>query len=290
MKKYLPYFYLFCLIVALYASTSLTKISKDVLATFSFTFLPSLAPAMLFDYLFLHADGLYTLYSFLEKRSKHPQVIYRNLILILGLLSGTPSLASYVEDSLKKGLLSKKEGELLLGCYLLPSFPFIFGVLFPLLSSLKKSILFLALYLPSTIYYLLYSRKCPERKIKIQPSANSNYIQAAILSTFQTLILLLGTMLLFSFPLLFLKQIPNLSLSYFLYGLFEFANPALFFAKGTTPFSFSILICLLTFSSFSVYVQVRLLAPSISLLSLIKKRLLFVGVNLFFCFLYFLLF
>lgn len=52
MRKYLSYFFLLCLLLVIYFSRAFSFISQEVLHNFLFTILPSLAPSMLFDYLF----------------------------------------------------------------------------------------------------------------------------------------------------------------------------------------------------------------------------------------------
>lgn len=288
MRKYLSYFYLLCLLLVIYFSRAFSFISQEVLHNFLFSILPSLAPSMLFDYLFLHSGGLHYLYQFFKKKRKNAHSIYRNLLVVLGLFSGTPTLASYVEESIQNGFFSKEEGEMILSCYLLPSFPFIFAVLLPYLNLKRKVILLLLLYLPSTITYILKGKKYQgnkEEKFTIQN--NENYVSKAIFSTAKTCLLLLGSMLLFSFPFLLLNKIPHLLWRYGSYGLFEFTSSTLYLAKNISTLSFVLLLIILSFSSLSVYTQVYLLAPSLSIGKIIKKRLLFTGVNLLLIFVFF---
>lgn len=291
MRKYLSYFFLLCLLLVIYFSRAFSFISQEVLHNFLFTILPSLAPSMLFDYLFLHSGGLYYLYQFFKKKKgKNAHAIYRNLIILLGLFSGTPTLASYVEESIQKGFFSKQEGEMILSCYLLPSFPFIFGILLPHFSLRMKIILLVLLYVPNTLFYFLQAKKFKEEKEEVfSLPSEENYVSKAIFSTANTCLLLLGSMLLFSFPFLLLKKIPSPLLSYGLYGFFEFTNSTLYFVNHLSQLSFAILLIILSFSSLSVYTQVYLLAPSLRIRKILKKRLLFTGVNVFLILIFFLL-
>ncbi len=278
MRKYLSFFFLFCLIIALFSASHLGFISQGVLINFSFTILPSLAPAMLFDYLFIHSDGLSYLYQWLIKRAKNPHVIYRNLLVLLGLISGTPTLASYVEDSIGKGYLQKEEGEIILGSFMMPSLPFLIGVLFPLLESKYVWTLVFILYVPAFILYLTKTRKYQEAPDIVFCPSTGNCLEKAITSTAHTMILLLGTMIIFSFPLLFINHLNSGLLRHAILGICEF-TAVTELALYQNQISFFILTMILSFASLSLFTQVAILSPSLSMKKIITKRLLLLGVN-----------
>lgn len=289
MKKYLPYIFLITLLVVMSSSKVITLFSKDVFATFYYSLLPSLAPSILLDYLFINSSGLETIYNLLTKKTKHPHVIYRHLLVLLGLISGTPTLASYVNDSMNKNLLSKKEGEIILSCFTIPSFPFIFGVILPKLNQIRKLILLTLLYVPPTIYYFfkLKNENGNSNKLVTFASKKINIIQKSIYDTSKTLLLLIGSILLFSIPLPFFKVIFHDSVAYYLIGLFEFTTSSLYIINNTSSLSFAILILILTFSSLSVYSQISVLCSNISIKKILKKRFLFLEINIILLFIFF---
>ncbi len=263
------------------SSKVITLLSKDVFTTFSYSLLPSLAPSILLDYLFINSGGLETAYNLLTKKAKHPHIIYRHLIVLLGLISGTPTLANYVNDSINKNLLSKKEGEVILSCFTIPSFPFIFGLILPKLNNIKKIILLTLLYIPPLIYYLI-KLKNENKNINdiIFTKVKENIIQVSIYDTAKTLLLLIGTILLFSLPLPFFEMFFHDSIAHYLIGLFEFTTSSMYIINSISSTSFIILILILTFSSLSVYSQISILCPNILVNKIIKKRFLFLEINI----------
>lgn len=283
MRKYLPFFFFICLLVAMRYSQSISLVSQEVFAAFSFSLLPTLAPTMLLDYLFIHADGLFYLHQALEKRTKKWHIsFYPYLLLLLGLFSGTPTLASYIEDSIQKGSFSKEEGEHMLGCFMLPSLPFICGVILPCWEKKYQLLLLFFLYVPATILFLLKRRKRTVSQAKpcISFPQEKNIIEKAITSTAKTLLLLLGSILLFSIPVAFFKMFFQEYTSYALLGIFEFTSFSLYMSAHPSILSFVLLTTLLSFSSFSVFVQISLLCPSVSIKKVMKKRLILTFITL----------
>lgn len=263
------------------SSKVITLFSKDVFTTFYYSLLPSLTPSILLDYLFINSGGLETLYHLLAKKSKNAHAIYRHLIVLLGLISGTPTLANYVNDSINKKLLSTKEGEIILSSFTIPSFPFIFGIILPKLNKIQKMILLTLIYIPPLIYYNIKLKNENVAINKITFNNNSNtIIQNSITDTARTLLLLIGTILLFSIPLPFIKLFLNDSWSYSLIGIFEFTTSSMYIINNLSSSLFMILIMVLTFSSLSVYSQISILCPKISISKIIKKRFLFLGINI----------
>lgn len=279
MKKYLPYFFLLVLLVAMSSSKVITLFTKDVFTAFSYSLLPTLAPSIFLDYLFINSGGLETIYNFLLKRFKNTKVIYRHLIVILGLISGTPTLANYVHDSINKNYLSKKEGEVILSSFILPSFPFIYGVIIPKLNSIQIIVLLFLLYAPSSLYYL-FSLKNENQNIEVSfIKSEGNYLHKSIMDTAKTLLILIGTILLFSLPFPLLNMFFNKDISYTILGFFEFTSSSLYIVNNLSSTLFFILVCILSFSSCSVYSQISILCPSISIKKILKKRFLFLGIN-----------
>lgn len=274
MRKYLPFFFFICLLVAMHYSQSISLVSQEVFATFSLSLLPALAPTMLLDYLFIHADGLFYLYQWIEKHAKKWCFsLYSYLILILGLLSGTPTLASYIEDSIQKGTFTKGEGEHMLGCFMLPSLPFLCGVILPCWGKKYQFLLLFFLYGPAIILFLFHKKKkVLDRTIDLSSHYEKNIIEKAITSTAKTLLLLLGSILLFSIPVAFFKMVFPDDISYALLGFFEFTSFSLYMSSNPSTLSFALLTTLLTFSSLSVYAQVSLLCPSVSIKKVMRKR------------------
>lgn len=282
MRKYLPFFFFICLLVAMRYSQSISLVSQEVFAAFSFSLLPTLAPTMLLDYLFIHADGLFYLHQALDKCTKKWHIsLYPFLILLLGLFSGTPTLASYIEDSIQKNSFSKEEGEHMLGCFMLPSLPFICGVILPCWEKKYQLLLLFFLYVPATILFLFKRRKkTSQTKPTISFSQEKNIIEKAITSTAKTLLLLLGSILLFSIPVAFFKMVLGEYTSYALLGIFEFTSFSLYMSAHPSILSFVLLTALLSFSSFSVFVQISLLCPSVSIKKVMKKRLILTFITL----------
>ncbi len=278
MKKKLPLFFLICLIIILVFNQYFKTISQSVLADFALNIIPSLAPSMLFDYLFINTDGLSYIYQLLSKKVKNTHAIYRHLLVFLGLISGTPTLANYLEDSLQKNYLQKEEGEAILSAFALPSFPFIMSFIIPELTDEYRLIFIIIFYLPPLIYYLLMTKKYTHTSLVSFTNYHQNFLEKSIIDTSKTFLLLLGSVLIFSLPLLLINYFPNNLIRFSLASLFEFTNIR-FLISLKTPISFLLSIIVLSFSSLSLFCQIAILAPSFSLKSIIKKRLLLCGVT-----------
>lgn len=278
MKNKLPLFFLICLIVILVFNQYLKPISQNVLADFAFNIIPSLAPSMLFDYLFINTDGLSYIYQLLNKKVNNAHVIYRHLLVFLGFMSGTPTLANYLEDSFQKNYIQKEEGEVILSAFALPSFPFIMSFIIPELVGEYRLIFLAIIYLPALIYYFLATKKYIHVSSVSFNNYHQNYLEKSIVDTSKTFLLLLGSILIFSLPLFLINRLPNALLRLSLSSLLEFTNIR-FLISLKTPISFILAASVLSFSSLSLFCQIAILAPSFSLKRIIKKRLLLCGVT-----------
>lgn len=278
MKKKLPLFFLICLIIILIFNQYLKPISQNVLVDFAFNIVPSLAPSMLFDYFFINTDGLSYSYQLLNKKFNNAHVIYRHLLVFLGLMSGTPTLANYLEDSLQKKYLQKEEGEAILSAFALPSFPFIMSFIIPEVVKEYRLIFLSIIYLPAFIYYLLATKTYIQTSTVLFTNYHHNFLEKSIFDTSKTFLLLLGSILIFSLPLFFINRLPNTLIRLSLASLLEFTNIR-FLISLKTPISLLLAASVLSFSSLSLFCQIAILAPSFSLKKIIKKRLLLCGVT-----------
>lgn len=288
VKKWLPIGFLVALIAVIIWSEQVTAHSYIVIATFCLRMLPNLAPCLLLDYLFINSNGLYYLDDFFRKRkSTSKKRIYPFFIIILGLLSGTPTLATYVNDSLDKKLISDKDGQSILNSFAFPSLPFLLSVLFVPFSNQYRIFLLILLFGTSFVNYQIMTRH--EKPIYLAPElkVHGNIITESIFDTAKTLLLMLGTMLLFTLPMIIFQVIFPTEISFILSGLLEFSTSLYQLNAQTDIILKTAFIFLLTFSSVSVFAQIKIMCPHISIKKVVLNRLMLAAINSFIGFIIF---
>ena len=118
MKKISIVLFISLLGVILIMSKDTNKTVVNVLASFTINVLPTLAPALLINNLISFSGGISELLS-KSKNSYHINIIY---LIITGLISGTPALATQVNNETNKSI-SLNDAQLILECFSFPSLP-----------------------------------------------------------------------------------------------------------------------------------------------------------------------
>ncbi|MCH5172423.1 MAG: hypothetical protein J1F31_06325 [Erysipelotrichales bacterium] len=171
--------------------------------------------------------------------------------------------------------LSKDEVQNILNCFTVPSLPFLLALINSCGWNIAMKILVIAI--PFCIQFIMFficDYKIKNSDTKLIVKSETNIISKAIISTTKTIILMSGSIILFSlisYPLsLFLSG----SILILAKGIFEFSYPLSYLFSSYSRENLFFIIGIISFSSISLLTQVKLLVPKISLKDIIKKRLI----------------
>ena len=280
MKKAIALVTFFSICLLLIFSKQISKITTDVIINFYMKVLPLLAPTMLLNYIFIYSGGMSSLIYDLKLKPITKHKINKYALIILGIISGTPSLASMLNEEIDKSL-TKDEVQNILNCFTMPSLPFLIALINGCDWNTTAKII--VIIIPFTIQFIVYfitsyKSKCNYSEINI--SCKKNIISNAILSTAKTIVLMSGSIIFFSlmsypFNLFFKGNVLML-----VKGLFEFSYPLNYFFSTYSSENIFYIIIIVSFSSVSLLAQVKLIVPNISLKEILKKRLIITAFSL----------
>ena len=274
MKKLISLIIFIAICLLLICSKRISQITTDVITNFYIRVLPLLAPTILLNYIFIYSGGVNNIIYDLKLNNVTKHKINKYALIALGLISGTPSLASMLNEELNKNL-SKQEVQNILNCFTIPSLPFLIALINNCSWNIITKILIILIpLLVQFIIFFIDDYKIKNDEIKPIVQNNENIISKAIISTARTIILMSGAIILFSlisYPFdLFLKG----NVLMLIKGLFEFSYPLSYLFSTYSIENLFFIIAIISFSSVSLLVQVKLIVPKISLKAIIKKRLI----------------
>ena len=276
MKKISIVLFISLLGVILIMSKDTNKTVVNVLASFTINVLPTLAPALLINNLISFSGGISELLS-KSKNSYHINIIY---LIITGLISGTPALATQVNNETNKSI-SLNDAQLILECFSFPSLPFIIALVN--ISDWHKKYLYLAILTPLilSILYFLYKYKQNNHLIDTSYTYKNtdNVLAKAILVTFKSIVLMSGSIMLFSLFLIPLSSLIPSPYIYYVQGILEFSYPLTYLFCNFTKLNCLLVTFIISFSSISLVMQIHLLAKEINIISIIKKRLILAALS-----------
>lgn len=250
--------------------------TTKTLITFSKTILPSLFPFLILNQLIIKS-GIIDLIGYFFQYISYPLFKISGKgasIILIGLLNGFPSSAIYTSIMLKNNQIEKKEAQRLINSIFFPSISFIFIII---KSNINNNTLFtyltLSIYLSGFIFlYFSSLRLKEETKLITFKETISNIkeksnrfilakdLKETISYSVNTLINILGTIVLFSIPSNIINSFIHSNYSYLLKGLIEFSIPSIELSlldinkKSITL----ILSIILSFSSLSSIMQANL--------------------------------
>lgn len=272
-KRILPITFLIAILISIIMMSKSQIIAKEVINVFLFFIIPSLAPAMILDYLFLYSGGLDILTLGKNKNASVP-------IIILGILSGTPTLLTYVDEAIKENFLSNEEAQHIVEAFSMPSFPFLLAISLKLQNHVMKWLLISQILIINLVFYILKKPKNQEKTTyRLLNNTPKNILQSTFLATSKSLVMIFGSMLLFSLPLLILQEFFRNDILYGVSGLFEFSYSLTKLSEYSTFLSYIFMSFIASFGSFSLLSQVSTLCRSISLQKVIKKRFYIALIN-----------
>ena len=247
------------ILILLNPSTLITY-SKDALKLFVNKLFISLFPFFVLNKILIDYNLPYYI-SKLRKSNKNLPII------ILSMLSGMPSNAEYIKDYLEKNIISINEAEKLLIVTFFPSPVFVITVIgyIEFNNIFIGVLLLLIIYLSNFILYLFIKNKY-DSKYSINNllfKNNKNFITSlkdAITSSFQSLMIILGNIIIFSILIGSLNEYLNLNIYFesIITSLLELSNGIKKISDLITNFDIKFFLCVfaLIFSGMSIHFQI----------------------------------
>ncbi len=148
---------------------------------------------------FLLADILIN-YNYIYYLSKIFKFKY-SYIILMSMISGLPSNAKYISNLLDNNQISTHDAEILLSITFFPNPMFVIGTVGTIMMNNTKLgiILLINIYLSNLVLYIYYYNKLERKNITINTNqlAFPNLLKESILKNINTLLVILGTIVLF---------------------------------------------------------------------------------------------
>lgn len=282
MKKVQLLIILFTICLLLIFSKNVSLITTNVMQNFIINIIPTLAPIMILVNIFTYSGGFLALFNSNKLSSQAKHLINTLGIIVIGVLSGTPALANILEEEKNKSF-SKEENDLIMSSFVMPSFPFLLAI--AINSDLvinKKILLFVPLIINIFLFLLSYKKEFLNYEVLKQNTNIDNIMSKAIITTAQSLILMLGAIVLFSLLGEFISYKCPSPYKFLLHGLIEFSYPLNILLKSNILINLYFAVLIIAFSSLSLIIQVKLLYKDISIIEVIKKRLIVTALSILF--------
>ena len=268
-------------IFILYPKIIIDSVYESTLLFFNKVFV-YLFPFLILSKLFLHFNVL-KLFNIKSKKI---------MVLFLSMITGSPSNSIYIKDLNNENKLNEKEIEDLLICTTNPSISFIIsfiGVL--LLNNIKYSYIILFSTIISNIIMYLFINKNNNHFYIIDNKRKNTFskeIKNIILDSIETLIIILGNIVIFNIIIDILYLIINNEI------VIAFLSCILELTSGITNLSkLNIQLCLklplitffCLFSSISIHLQIKSILNTFNYLRYLKYRLLICLIGSIICYL-----
>lgn len=282
MKKVQLLIILFTICLLLIFSKNVSLITTNVMQNFIINIIPTLAPIMILVNIFTYSGGFLALFNSNKLSSQAKHLINTLGIIVIGVLSGTPALANILKEEKNKSF-SKEENDLIMSSFVMPSFPFLLAMAINSDWVInKKILLFVPLIINIFLFLLSYKKEFLNYEVLKQNTNIDNIMSKAIITTAQSLILMLGTIALFSLLGEFISYKCPSPYKFLLHGLIEFSYPLNILLKSNILINLYFAVLIIAFSSLSLIIQVKLLYKDISIIEVIKKRLIVTALSILF--------
>ncbi len=282
MKKVQLLIILFTICLLLIFSKNVSLITTNVMQNFIINIIPTLAPIMILVNIFTYSGGFLALFNSNKLSSQAKHLINTLGIIVIGVLSGTPALANILKEEKNKSF-SKEENDLIMSSFVMPSFPFLLAMAINSDWVInKKILLFVPLIINMFLFLLSYKKEFLNYEVLKQNTNIDNIMSKAIITTAQSLILMLGTIALFSLLGEFISYKCPSPYKFLLHGLIEFSYPLNILLKSNILINLYFAVLIIAFSSLSLIIQVKLLYKDISIIEVIKKRLIVTALSILF--------
>jgi len=257
--------------------------TMNVLITFSKTILPALLPFLILNQIIIKL-GIIDLLAYFIQFISYPLFKISGKgasIIIIGLLNGFPSSAIFTSLMLKENQIDKEEAQRLINSIFFPSISFLFIIINTNLnnSSLFTYLIlslylagFISLYISSFIVkkdspYITFNETLANTKEKLQNFILIKDLKETITYSFNTLINILGIIVMFSIPCNIIDSLITNNSTYFFEGLIEFSLPSINITLLNIKKEITILLLgtILSFSGLSSIIQATLFINDASL-------------------------
>lgn len=279
MKKYNLFIFMAFLLFIFYTLTNIKETNNSTMNTlimFSKTILPSLFPFLIMNQMLIKL-GAIDLFSYFFQFISKPlfKISGRGAsIIIIGLLNGFPSSAIFSSMMVLNGEIDEGEAQRLVNCVFFPSIGFLFAILSVNLNdNLLFACLVASLYLGGFICLYISSLKVKEEvkcisfsetisniNFKLNNFSFSESAREVINYSFNTLLNILGIIIMFSVPCNIIGNIIDNSFSCFFKGIIEFSAPSITLSLLTVNKKMIVtcLSAILSFSGLSSIMQATL--------------------------------
>lgn len=282
MKKVQLLIILFTICLLLIFSKNVFLITTNVMQNFVINIIPTLAPIMILVNIFTYSGGFLALFNSNKLSSQAKHLINTLGIIVIGVISGTPALANILKEEKNKSF-SKEENDLIMSSFVMPSFPFLLAIAINSDWVInKKILLFVPLIINIFLFLLSYKKEFLNYEVLKQNTNIDNIMSKAIITTAQSLILMLGSIVLFSLLGEFISYKCPSPYKFLLHGLIEFSYPLNILLKSNILINLYFAVLIIAFSSLSLIIQVKLLYKDISIIEVIKKRLIVTALSILF--------
>lgn len=151
-------------------------------------------------------------FNYFNNLKKIIKLKYINFFIV-SIISGLPSNAKYISDMLKDNRITLKDASILLGMSFFPNPMFVLGTTCTLFNSRKPIIILLIIYLSTLLVYII-NYKCLDNNDLIE-SQNKvklfSLLKTSITNSFNSLIVILGIIIIFSILTNIIKYYFNLN-------------------------------------------------------------------------------
>lgn len=237
---------LLCILTLLFKYSTLVKAS--VLASINL-WITSLIPSMLPLYIMIDLLINYGILERLYKIFKTNKIA----IVIISLLTGTPSNAKYISEFYKNGYIDEKAGNLLLSCSYSPNPLFVLAFA----PSLRDALIILSyIYITNIIIYLIFRKKLKSSNTKEVVSQKLSFIDClteSIYKSFKVLVLILGIVVVYGVINTLISKL-GINNSIIL-SILELTNALAHITENHLGICYMIFAC--TFAGLSIHTQIK---------------------------------
>lgn len=206
--------------------------------------------------------------------------IYGIFVFILSLFTGSPSNAKYIKDLIDNNLISKEEGNKLL-LFTTNYNPLLIYSLLTLYLDNKTSITIICIVILSNIIIGLLNRNLEYEKIKTNYEIKKINLSKIIKETMDTLLMILGTLIVFNI-IVNILPINNLLLKNIFNGLLEITTAlnGIKYLSINTNFKILLSIIYLSFGGISIHTQIKSILPDTNYKLFLKNKLLSILISI----------
>ena len=205
---------------------------------------------------------------------------YGIFVFTLSLFTGSPSNAKYIKDLIDNNLISKEEGNKLL-LFTTNYNPLLIYSLLTLYLDNKTSITIIIIVILSNVIIGLLNRNLEYEKIKTNYEIKKINLSKIIKETMDTLLMILGTLIVFNI-IVNILPINNLLLKNIFNGLLEITTAlnGIKYLSINTNFKILLSIIYLSFGGISIHTQIKSILPDTNYKLFLKNKLLSILISI----------